>query len=193
MKTALFLFLSVLALLANGLSEASSSAHASPAKMTTDFYFTVANFLTMILVLYFVLRKSIQSFFRARATNTKLEMEKIKKIYNEAYRKYEEVESRLKNADLDGKKLLDSLKHEGELEKQRIIRKARETSHQIKFDAERVIKQELLKAKEGLRLETAELATRLATQKIQQTLTSADQDQLSTEFLENLSSIKKVS
>lgn len=193
MKPALFLFFSALASLTSEFSVASGGAHASPSQMTTDFYFTVANFITMILLLYFVLRKSVQSFFRSRATNTKLEMEKIKKIYNEAYRKYEEVESRLKNADLDGKKLLDSLRHEGELEKQRIIRKARETAHQIKFDSERVIKQELLKAKEALRLETAELTTQLAKQKILQTLTASDQDQLSTEFLENLSSIKKVS
>lgn len=161
--------------------------------MAQDFYFTVANFIIMIILLYFVLRHSVQAFFRNRATNTRLKMDKVKKIYNETYRKYEEIEAKLKNADIEGKKLLEALKHEGELEKQRLIRKAREAAHQIKFEAERVVKQELTRAKEALRQETTCLAASLAKTRLVELLTAEDQKQLGEEFLANLHKLRRVS
>lgn len=161
--------------------------------MDNNFYFAVANFLLMITLFYFLLRRALPAFFRARSTNTRIEMEKVKKLYNEAYRKYEEIEAKLKNADVAGKKLLDSLKQEAELEKQRIIRKARESAYQSKFDSERAVKQEVQKAKESLRQETAELAARLAQNRIQASLSSDDQKNLAQEFLTELEKIKRVS
>lgn len=171
---------------------ASSGGHGAT-HMDKSFYYTLVNFGIMVVLLYFVLRRGIRAFFRTRATNTRLEMDKVKKLYNEAYRKYEEIEAKLKNADLDGKKLLDTLKHEGEMEKQRLIRKAREMAVQIKSDAERVIKQEVLKARESLKQETAELATRLALSKIENTISGEDQKQFSMEFLQQLQNPRKAS
>lgn len=172
---------------------ASSGGHGDATHMDKSFYYTLVNFVIMVAALYFILRRSIKAFFRTRATSTKLEMDKVEKLYNEAYRKYEEIEAMHKNADLEGKKLLDALKHEGEMEKQQIIRKAREMAVQIKFDAERVIKQEVFKAKETLKQETVELVTKLAQGKIESAISSDDQKQLNEEFLQALQNPRKAS
>lgn len=161
--------------------------------MTKDFYFSVFNFLILSGILFFVLRKTARAFFRKRSTNTKLEIEKAKKFYDEAYRKLEEVEAKLNNVDVEGRKLLGELKQEGHLEKQRMLMQAKDLSLKIKNDTERTVKQEVLKAKEMLKKETSELVAELATEEIKKNITTEDQKSLSQEFLSEIEKMPKVS
>ena len=159
--------------------------------MDNSFYAALINFAILATLLFILLRKSMGTFFRKRSTDTKIALDKAKDFYSSAYRKYEEIEAKLKNADVEGKKLLDSIRQEAEMEKQRIIRQARETAHNIKFDAERIIDQEVQKAKASLKSETAQLAAQLATKEIESKITADDHNSIHGDFFAELKNLKK--
>jgi F-type H+-transporting ATPase subunit b len=145
----------------------------------------------LTLALYLVLKKPAREFFRKRSTHTRLEMEKAKKYYNEAEHKYKDLDVRLKLADTEARKLIDSLKHEGELEKRHIITHAQELAKKIQIDSTKIVQQEVKKAQEILKAETVNLAADLASKHIQTNITAADQTALSGEFVTEMEKFKK--
>ncbi len=147
------------------------------------FWYSVINFLALVLVLYIMLRKSVTDFFRKRSTTTRLEMEKSRKFYEESRTRYQEMTSKLDQASIEGKKLLDSIKRDGESEKQQMLESAKAFASKIKEDSEKIVQQELKRAQEALRAETANLAAELATKQIRDSITAADQTHLTNEFI----------
>jgi len=159
--------------------------------MDWSFYFSVINFVLFVAILFFLLRKSIIHFFKNRSHSTKNTMEEARKFYESAYRKYEEIEAKLKNADQKGKKLLEELKNEGELEKENLIKKAKEMAEIIKSDAEKTADQELLKAKEILKQQAAHLIAEMAEAELKSKLNLEDHRRLGSEFLAEIQNQKE--
>lgn len=147
------------------------------------FFYSVINFVTLILVLGFLLRKPIQEFFRKRSSDTQSQMEQTKKFYEEAAKHYQTVTTQLGQASLEAKNLIESIKKDGEIEKQRLIDSAKEHAQKIKDDAAIMVQQELKRAQEILRAETVNLATEIATRHIKDTITAEDRDTLNAEFI----------
>lgn len=181
----LFVTLSLKALAAGGRADVSH--------MDWSFYFSVINFVLFVVILFCLLRKPILRFFKDRSHHTKNTMEEAKKFYESAYRKYEEIEAKLKNADQKGKQLLKELKNEGELEKENLVKKAKEMAELIKSDAEKTADQELLKAKEILKQQAAHLISEMAETELESRLTVEDQRRLGSEFLTKVQNQKRTS
>lgn len=181
----LFVTLSLKALAAGG--------HADASHMDWTFYFSVINFVLFVAILFFMLRNPILNFFKDRSHHTKNTMEEAKKFYESAYRKYEEIEAKLKNADQKGKQLLKELKNEGELEKENLVKKAKEMAELMKSDAEKTADQELLKAKEILKQQAAHLISEMAETELKSGLTIEDQRRLGSEFLTEIQNQKRTS
>lgn len=154
------------------------------------FIFSVINFTILVIVLYFVMKGPAKEFFRKRATTTKLEMDRAKKYYDEANLKYKEIDERLNQADIESRKLLESLKSEGEAEKRVIIEHADKLAAKIREDSQRIISQELKRAQEALKLETVNLATDLAAKHVGTMLSNDDQVALGQEFISQIESGK---
>lgn len=160
------------------------AAHGSP--FGKPFLYSLINFTILLIVLFIALRKPAAEFFRKRSTNTHLEMDKAKKYYDEAFHKYKEIDSKLKHADEEGRKLLDSLKRDGELEKHQILSHAQEVSQKIKMDSEKIVQQELRRAQEILKAETVNLAAELASRHLESSITPEDQKALAGEFIQEV-------
>lgn len=169
------------------LSFASGGSHSAP--QVSDLLFPFINFVILLMLLYFFLRSKAVDFFRSRSTNIKVDIEKSKEMYADAYRKYEEIEGKLKNADIEGKELLKSLKDEAELEKKHMVKAASEFSEKLKSDSERIINNELKKATRRLKKETVNLATMLAKQELQKEMSAEQQKQLGAEFVDQLKEV----
>lgn len=159
--------------------------------MTLHFIYSVVNFTILVLALYFLLKKPSREFFRKRSTTTRVDIDRARKFYDEAAARYQEIDEKLKNADSEAQQLLNTIRHDGELEKQRILLHAREAAQRIKYDSERIIAQEVKKAKQALKSETTALAMELAAQKIKSGLSVEDQKALSGEFLEEVKHLKE--
>ena len=169
-------------------AEHHGAAHGSP--FGKAFLYTLINFTILLVVLFVALRKPATEFFRKRSTNTRLEMDKAKKYYDEAFRKYQEIESKLKHADEEGRKLLDSLKRDGELEKNQILSHAQNVSQKIKIDSEKIVQQELKRAQEILKTETVNLAAELASRHLESSVTPEDQKALAGEFIQEVQKLR---
>lgn len=154
------------------------------------FIFSIINFTILAFILYFVMKKPMQEFFRKRSTDTRVEMEKAKKYYDEASRKFEEIEARLAESETEAKKLLETLRQEGESEKRHALQQAQDLADKIHLDSERIIAQELKKAQEQLKSETASLAAELAGKTVAASLSSEDQAALGKEFIARVSGAK---
>lgn len=151
--------------------------------MGLSFVWVILNFLILAFGLFYLLRNQTKEFFQSRSLNTKMAIDEAKKFYEESHRKFEEIECRLKNADVEGKKLIEDIKTQAENEKQRIVSEARAMGEKINADAKKIADQELIRATNQLQAEAVEMAAELAAQKIKSTLTPADQARLGQNFI----------
>lgn len=154
--------------------------------MGLSFLWVVINFAILVVGFYFLLRKQAVEFFQSRSLNTKKAVDEAKRFYEESHRKFEEIECRLKNSDVEGKKLIEEIKTQAENEKQRIVTEARNMATKLNADAKKLADQELLRAKNQLQAEAVELAAELAAQKIKASLTDSDQTRLGNDFIQTV-------
>lgn len=162
-----------------------ASVHGAAEKPHFDkmFFYSVINFSALLLVLFFLLKKPMQAFFQKRSADTRAQMEKTKKFYDDAEKRYQAITTQLSQASREAQNLIDSLKKDGELEKQRLVAHAKDYANKIKEDAATIVQQELKRAQETLRVETVNLATELATRHVKDTMTSDDHHSLNDEFI----------
>lgn len=164
-------------------------AHHEVAEMNGKFYTIVADFVLLVLVLYFALARQAREFFSSRSLKIKMTMDESKKVFEEAHKRFEEIEKKLNNVEGEGRALIRQVTDQAELERKRLIVQAREAADKIRDDASRIASVELAKAKSELRAEAVELAANLAQQKIKSSLTNDDQLRLGQEFV---GQVKKV-
>lgn len=148
-----------------------------------NFIYAVINFLILLVILYYFLRRPAREFFCTRSVSTKMAVETAKKHYQESYRRLEEIEARLKNVDVEGKELIHRIKKEAELEKQKLIALARDMAEKIKSDARRIAEQEVKKARQSLRAQASQLVIQLAEEAIAREITPEAHLRLSDDFL----------
>lgn len=141
------------------------------------------NFFVLMSLLIFAARKPIREFFKNRSAQTKDTLEQTKSLYEKAYREFEEINAKLKNADQEGKTLLKKFQEEAELEKQKTIQEANQIATKIKSDAQRIAENEVKKAVQILKQHTVELSLNLAKEKIKKEVTLDNQVSLSQEFV----------
>lgn len=147
------------------------------------FVYAVVNFVLLLLALYFLLKKHAVTFFRDRSLTTRVTLEKAQKVYAETQQKLAGIEMRLKNADRDGKNLIQAVKDESEAERQNIVKSACDMAERLQNDTQRIAQQEVRRAKEMLKVEAVRVALELAGQEVKSQLTPEKQKYLSGEFV----------
>ena len=167
---------------------ASGDGGHGPAVPDKSVVYAVINFIILIGLLYYVLKKPAKEFFKGRSVDTKDKMTESKKAYDEAYRQFEEIEAKLKRADEEGKGILTTLKEEAELEKQRIVVQAKSYSEKLKSDAQMIAKNEVDRAKISLRAEAVKISAQLAKQKLSN-INANEHANLSNEFIANIGKV----
>lgn len=150
------------------------------------FLYVGINFAILAGLLFFGLRKPASEFFGSRALNSKKRLEEATKFHDEAKRQFELIQSKLTNAEVEGKELIKSVKAQAEQEKLAILAHATDLSQKIQKDAERMINQEVVKARAELKSEAVELAMTLAEDKLRKELTPEDQVRLGADFISGI-------
>ncbi len=154
------------------------------------FLFVVINFLILALLVVIGTRKPAREFFQTRSLLSKKRLEEAKKLHEEARKQHEEVQTKLKNAESEGKDLIASVKRQAEQEMQAMVAQGHELSEKIKQDAQRMISQEIARARHELKSEAVELAMGLAVQKIKSNLSVEDQVQLGSDFISGVKTVR---
>ena len=144
------------------------------------------NFLILTIVLLYFLRKPAKEFFASRASLIRENIEHARALKANAEKKYQEYENRLKSIEKEMQDLIGNLKKDGELEKRRLIENAEQQAANLKSNSERVLQQELRKAKEDLKKEAVSLATDLAEDLIRKNVTPEDQGRIVDQYLDKM-------
>ncbi len=162
-------------------------AHHEAATMDLKFLYTVINFVILALGIYFLLRKSMPEFFANRALTIKMAIDESKKAYDIAFKNFHDLEVKIKNSDVESRELLASVKKQAEIEKEGVIAQALESAEKIKKDVQEIARQEVVKAKQAIKVEAVEMAAELAREKIKQTITAQKQIELGENFASGIS------
>ncbi len=156
------------------------------ASQTRDFLGKVINFLVLFGGLTYLLRKPLGRFLQGRADSLKKMLRGAKESREEAMEKLSGVESRLAKLDKEIEQLRREAETEGQALQQRIIEEAKHDAERLKHFARREIEMRTQDAIRDIKEYMADLATKLAQQKIQDRITEEYQSTLIDKSIERL-------
>ena len=170
---------------APALAAAAQEAEHHEASLT-DFFWPVVNFAILCWVLYYFLKVPLGSYLRDRGAGIRKDLVDAAAIKNAATAQLEEIDRKLKA--LPGE--IEALKARGQAEiageEQRIAQQAAAERERLLDQARRDIDVQVRLAKRALTEHAANLAVKLATDRIATNMTPADQDRLVDRYLEQV-------
>jgi F-type H+-transporting ATPase subunit b len=155
-----------------------------------DLLYRFINFALLIIILFWALRKAgIKGFFTARSEEIRQKLDDLRRGKEEAEKKYQDLEKRLREFEGNRQGIIEQFKAEGLAEKEKILAEAKERMKQIIQQAEMTIQREMESARERLKQEVVNLAAQKAQGILAREMTDKDQDRLVEEFIERLGKI----
>jgi len=182
----------ILAACAGFASEGGGGAHHpdSGAQMK-DFGWRVLNFVVLVGVLWFAIKKAdVKGSLAARQTQIEKDLKDAQEGRAAAEAKLAEYSGKLSQATKEIDELQAAIIREGEQEKERIIAEAKIAAQKIADQAAQSAEQETIKARLELRAEAARLAVEIATGKLTGAIQKADHDRFVGEYLDKVVQIQ---
>ncbi len=171
-------------LLAAPLLQAAEGSHTI--NPMSDIIYPWINFIILLSLLIFLLKKPAKEFFLARSKNVAQDIEQAAHEKHEAEAKYLNYDRRLKNIESEMDALLQSLKKEGELARQKIVEEAQNSSKRIEDTSRWIVNQEIRKAKEALKEKSVQIIAERAEQLVRDNLQAKDRQSLVEKALNKL-------
>lgn len=141
------------------------------------------NLLILIGVIVYFAGKPIQRFFQNRHTQVKTDLDSAAGVLSEAETRLAEWESRAQRLDAEVEEIKRVARERAAGESERILSDAEASAERIRRDAEAAVAQEVARARQALREEAADLATKLASDLLEQNVGDDDQRRLVDEFV----------
>lgn len=151
-----------------------------------DFLYRILNFAIVVAILVYFLRKPLKKGLAGRKEEIEKTLAAAKKAQQEAEAKFAEYDRKLTQAAEEIEALTDSIRREGELEKQKIIANAEEMAGKIEADAGKAADFEIEKAKTALRREAVQLAVEIAEDVLKTNFTKDDDTRLIDEYMQKV-------
>ena len=168
---------------------ASDASHGGGNQLV-DLGWRVLNFLIFAAILYFAAAKPIRGFLAGRIDDIRKELGDAEKSKEAAEKRLADHLKRVDNLEAEVKELCETLRREGEVERERIIEAAHEAADKIKAQAGFSAEQELNKAISLIKKETADAAVSLAEKILKKDIKKEDQKKLVSEYLESLGDVR---
>ena len=162
---------------------ASEEGHSSNFK---GFLGKAVNFIVLIGALIYFLSKPLRSMLEKRATEIKHSMKEAEDSRKEAEERLKGMRKRLSGLEDEIAKIKREAEVDGQREKERIKKLARQEAERIKRFARQEIEVHTNASIKELREHTAELATKLAQERIKKKLTPETQSSLLDKSIERL-------
>lgn len=170
----LFLFL---------LTPSTSLAEEAHKSQFMDMTYRFINFAILFVVLYILLAKPLRDYLVSRSEGIRRALDEARLVREEAEKRYREYQEKMESLTDDAKALKDSLIDEGNKEKARIVEEANKAARRIKEQAQFSAEQEIKKARQVIKEETANLIVEMTEDKLKRETKGSDQERLVMEFL----------
>ena len=148
--------------------------------------FTGLNFLALVALLYAFLWEPLTRLLDDRARAIREDIETASSEREEAESLKAEVEKELTGIRAGAREMREEGRAEGEKERARLVEDGREEARRLVERAERQAAAEAERAREGLTSEVALLSADLASKMLQRTVSPADHERLTEEFVRSL-------
>ena len=149
----------------------------------SSLFYPVLNFVLLLAVLVYFLRKPAQAFFADRRSRIQAELLEAAQLKKDAEVRHARWQRRLADLERELEAIRDTSRERAETEREHILADARAAADRIRSDASTAIEQELRRARERLRDEASDLAVELAEGLLREQVTDADRDRLLDEFI----------
>jgi len=172
-----------------GIAVAAEGGHggAEESGEMADLLYRTINFVLLLVILYFVMRKAaVKDFFAGRREEIRRKLEDLGKGKEEAEQRYQELEKKLKEFEAKKGEIIKQFEAEGQAEKEKIIAEAKERAEQMIAQAERTVQREIEGARKRLQSELFDIAAQKAQEIIVREIKEEDQDHLINEFIERV-------
>lgn len=146
-------------------------------------HWSLINFALFVALLVFVLRKPVKEFWASRREQIRFALDESGRLKREAEERHEDLKKRLSRLETEARELVHSMEREGEAEKRRLMEEAERLASNVRQDTERILAQEIRKARETLKAQAVELAVELAEKTVRDHFKDTDQKKLSEEYL----------
>jgi F-type H+-transporting ATPase subunit b len=153
--------------------------------VATDTY-RVMNFVVLLVVLIFVLRKPISQALSSRIKNIREQLEGLEVQKAEAEKQLAQYNEKLSQLESEAEKIIGDYIKQGNEAKAKILKEAETTAEKLQVQARRNIEHEFDKAKQELQREVLEKSLLKAEETLKKAITAQDQDKLVDEYLDKV-------
>lgn len=166
----------------------SAESHGGGLSMSPEqaTWWKTANFLLLAAALGYLVVRFGGRYFRSRTEQIEREIAEAQRMRQEAAARAAALEQRLANIQVEIDRLRQQAMQEMAAEEQRLRQQTEEAIARMERAAEQEIEGMVQQARKRLRVEAAELALRLARQKLEQRLDTTTQRHLLQSFVEDL-------
>jgi F-type H+-transporting ATPase subunit b len=185
------LYVPMLAILSILLTSAAAYAaggggEVDPKALWKNFGWRMLNFAILVGFLYWAVAKKVKAFFAGRREDIKTALAEAIAEKEEAQRKFKEYSGRLDKATEEMNNIIETIKAQGLIEKEKIIEDARKTAEKIKEDAKMRIEQEFKAAVSELRLEAVQLSVQMAEDILKKNITPEHHQYMVKDYLDKV-------
>jgi len=160
--------------------------HADSGAVLKDFIYRVVNFALMVGLLAYFVTKPIRNGLKGRKEEIEKTLADAEAAREAAEAKHKEYSEKLAKATEEIAGITESIRREGELERDKIISAATEMAAKIEKEAENKAAGVVAKARAELREEAAALAVELAEEMLKKQVSADDQKRLVEEYMQKV-------
>ena len=153
--------------------------------IATDTY-RVMNFVVLLVVLIFILRKPISQALSSRIKSIREQLESLEAQKAEAEKQLAQYNEKLSQLEKEAEKIVAGYIKQGNEAKAKILKEAQESAEKLQVQARRNIEREFDKARQELQREVVEKSLVKAEETLKKAITARDQDKLVDEYLDKV-------
>jgi F-type H+-transporting ATPase subunit b len=168
------------------LSGVAHAAGGEEGGSASELLWMALNLAILLGVLVYFGRKPLRTFFDERRHQVQRELADANQLRQEVEARLSKWQRRMAELDEEVGRLRGVALEQAEAERERILADARASADRIRREAQAVIEQELLRGREVLRDEAAELTVRLARDLLSRQVSDADRERLLDEFVQSV-------
>lgn len=154
-----------------------------------EFQGTLVNFLVLVALIAWAIRKKGNPALAARRAEVEKELAEAQRLRTEAEKRHMETAMRLEKLDQEMLQIRGEMIKAGEAERDRIVEQAEEKAARIRKDTNFLIDQQIKQLRKDLMQQAANAAVVAAHELLQERTTEADQDQLAEAYLARLDEV----
>jgi len=169
----LFIFIFIFCFISlEGFAGGVSGAH-KPS--VADTFYPFINFFIFVAILYYALKGKIPDFLRNRKESLEKRIGEAKELEKKSKDQLLSVEKKLAEIQKESDKIIETSRKQGELLKEKILSDARKYCERMVKDTKLAVQRELTTTRIELKNRIAELATKIAREKIEKNWNDGDE------------------